>query len=252
MRGGILAALLGAPAAPRPAAAEPPSFLPAVFARFEAARYFPSEDAQVWTGWIGAGADLLEAGKVTFEFTADVETIIGREIRTFDPTQANYHLSGAMRIVVAGDELIPFFHHVSRHEVDRPKVQAVDWNLMGVRGRVAFAGGRGHAAVGVGRVLGDSPVGYTWEFTGRLEFEPVRRLYTMGDVRHVVAEAVPEFPRGSFTDWSLEGGIRWGTGPRILDLFAAFERRNDVFVQAPGVRDRLLLGFRLAPRDRIP
>jgi hypothetical protein len=158
--------------------------------------------------------------------------------------------------MVAGDEVIPFFHHVSRHAVDRPKVQAVDWNLMGVRGRAHFADGRGRVTAGVGRVLGDSPVGYEWEFTGRAEWEPVRRLYVMADVRRVAVEPVPEFPRGSFTDWSLEGGVRWRSGPRVLnvvlDAFAAFERRNDVFLQAPGVRERLLVGFRLGPRDRIP
>jgi hypothetical protein len=239
-------------AAAQASAAAPPVFLPEAFARFEAAVYFPNEDDQVWTGWIGAGADLLKAGRVTFEVTADVETVVGREIRAFDPNQANYHLAAAMRVLVAGDEVIPFFHHVSRHAVDRPKVQAVDWNLMGVRGRVLFAGGRGWITVGVGRVLGDSPVGYEWELTGRVEFEPVRRVYAMVDVRRVAAEPVPAFPRGSFTDLSLEGGVRWHSGRRILDLFAAFERRNDVFIQAPGVRDRLLVGFRLGPRDRIP
>ena len=247
----LLGAALLVSASARPARAESPSFLPEVFARLQAAHYFPDDDDQVWTGWIGAGADLLKTGNVTVEFTADVETLIGRELRTFDPTQANYHLAAALRVLVAGDEVVPFFHHVSRHAVDRPKVKAVDWNLLGVRGRVGLASGRGRVTVGAGWVIGDCPIGYEWEFTARSEFEPVPRLYAMADARHVVAEPTPEFPRGSFTDLSLEGGVRWHSGPRILDVFAAFERRNDVFVHAPGVRDRLLLGFRLGPRDRI-
>jgi hypothetical protein len=248
--GGIIISLGTA----RPAGADPPVFLPDVFARFEGARYVPGDNDQVWTAWIGAGADLLKAGRVTFEFTGDVETIIGNEIRTFDPNQANYHLAGAMRIAVAGDEVIPFFHHVSRHEIDRPKVQAVDWNLMGVRGRVRFAGGRGWVLAGIGHTLGDTPVGYGWEFTARAEFEPVRRLYAAAEVRRVSADPVPFLPRGSFTDLSFEGGARWRSGPRSIDVFAAVERRNDVFVQAAAVRDRLLLGFRIGPvgRTRVP
>jgi len=254
IRGATLAAMLFSPGPARAAGADGPAFLPEVFARFEGARYVPGDNDQAWTAWIGAGADLLKAGRVTFEFTGDVETIIGNEIRTFDPNQANYHLAGAMRIAVAGDELMPFFHHVSRHEIDRPKVQAVDWNLMGVRGRMMFAGGRGWALIGVGHTIGDTPVGYGWELTARTEFEPARRIYAAADVRYMNADPVPLFPRGSFTDLSLEGGARWRSGPRSIDLFAAFERRNDVFVQAPGVRDRLLIGFRIGPagRTRVP
>jgi hypothetical protein len=246
----ILGATLMAFAATDQAGADPPAFLPDVFARFEGARYVPGDDEQVWTAWIGAGADLLKVGAVTFEFTGDVETIIGSELRTFDPNQANYHLAGGMRIAVAGDEVIPFFHHVSRHAVDRPKIEAVDWNLMGVRARVRFAGGRGWLLVGVGHTLGDTPVNYGWELTGRAEFEPVRRVYAAADVRRVTAEPAPLFPRGSFTDLSFEGGARWRGGPRSIDVFAAFERRNDVFVQSPGVRERLLLGFRIGPAGR--
>jgi hypothetical protein len=230
------------------------TFLPRGFVRLEGARYVPSDEAQVWSTWVGAGAEVLQAGQVTFEFTADVETIIGSEIRTFDPDQANYHLAGAMRIAVAGDEVVPFFHHVSRHEVDRPKVQAVDWNIVGIRGRMNFAGGRTWVVAGIGHTIGETPVGYGWELTLRAEAEPVRPLYAAADVRHLTAEPVPLFPRGSFTDLSLEGGARWHRGAHAIDLFAAYERRNDVFVQAAAVRDRLLLGFRIGPvgRTRAP
>jgi hypothetical protein len=230
------------------------SFLPRGFVRLEGDRYFPSEDDQVWSTWVGAGADMLQAGPVIFEFTADVETIIGRELRTFDPNQANYHLAGAMRVPVKGDEVTPFFHHVSRHEIDRPKVQAVDWNIMGVRARMNFADGRAWVVAGIGHTIGDTPVGYGWELTLRAEAEPLRLLYGAADVRHVSAEPVALFPRGSFTDLSLDGGVRWRRGAHAIDVFAAFERRNDIFVQAPGVRDRLLLGFRIGPvgRTRAP
>lgn len=252
IRGWILGALLSLAAVSRAGADS--SFLPQAFVRLEGAGYVASDDDQVWSTWVGAEADLLKAGHVTFEFTADVETIIGRELRTFDPNQANYHLAGAMRIAAGADEITPFFHHVSRHEIDRPKVEAVDWNLMGVRARLTFADGNAWVVAGVGHTIGDTPVGYGWELTLRAEAEPVRPLYAAADVRYVNAEPVPLFPRGSFTDLGLEGGLRWHRGAHALDLFAAFERRNDVFVQAPGVRDRLLLGFRIGPvgRTRAP
>ena len=245
---------LSALAAAGPARGEPPVFLPEAFARLQAARYVPADEDQVWTGWIGAGADLVRAGRVTVEFTADVETLIGRERRTFDANQANYHLAGAARVTLGRYEIAPFFHHVSRHVVDRPKAQAVDWNILGVRAAAPLAGGRGRVAAGVGHTTQVSLVGYGWELTARAEVDLVRHgageAYAALDVRRVTAEAVPAFPRGSFTDLTVEGGARWRSGARTLDTFAAFERRNDVFIEVPGARDRLLLGFRVGLAGR--
>ena len=253
MRGLILVPL-AALAAAGPARGEPPAFLPEAFARLEAARYVPADDDQAWTGWIGGGADLFRAGRFTLEFTADVETIIGRERRTFDANQANYHLAGAARVTLGRYEVAPFFHHVSRHAVDRPKEQAVDWNMLGVRASAPLPGGRGRLTAGVGHTTQVSLVGYGWELTARAEADLVRRAfgeaYAVLDVRRVTAEAAPAFPRGSFTDVTVEGGARWRSGARTLDTFAAFERRNDVFIEVPGARDRLLLGFRIGLAGR--
>jgi hypothetical protein len=70
---------------------------------------------------------------MTGYITVDVETILGRERRPFDANQANYHLEGGLRSRAERHLLIPFFHHISRHLVDRPKTQLVDWNLLGLR-----------------------------------------------------------------------------------------------------------------------
>ena len=236
------------------ASADPVSFLPEAFARLKAARYVPADDDQAWTGWIGGGADLFRAGRTTVELTADVETIIGRERRTFDANQANYHLAGAARVAMGRYEVAPFFHHVSRHVVDRPKTQAVDWNMVGVRAAAPLPDGRGRVTVGVGHTIQVSLVGYGWELTARGDLDLLKRgfgeVYAVLDLRRVTAEPVPAFPRGSFTDVLVEGGVRWRSGPRSLDTFAAFERRNDVFVETPGARDRLLLGFRIGLAGR--
>ena len=252
MRGVILLAAL--PLLAAPASADPPAFLPEVFARLTAARYVPADDDQAWTGWIGGGADLFRSGRTTLQFTADVETIIGRERRTFDANQANYHLAVAARVAAGRYAVTPFFHHVSRHVVDRPKTQAVDWNMVGVRAALPLPDERGRVTLGVGHTVQVSLVGYGWELTARGEADLLKRdfggLYAVLDLRHVTAASVPEFPRGSFTDWTVEGGARFWSGPRSLDTFAAFERRNDIFVEAPGARDRLLLGFRIGLAGR--
>ena len=248
IRGAILGAFLSSLAAAAPARAGD-WFLPQASARLQGARYIPSDETQVWTAWIGAGADLVRAGGLTLEFTADVETILGRELRTFDANQANYHLAGAARLSFGSVKVAPFLHHVSRHLVDRPKTQAVDWNILGVRAAVPVGGGRGALGASVGHTTQVSLVGYDWELTAHGEVDLVRggfgAVYALVDLRHVTAESVPAFPRGSFTDALVEAGARWRSGARWLDTFAAFEHRNDVYVEVPGAKDRLLLGFRI-------
>jgi hypothetical protein len=254
IRGVILGTLLSSLAAAAPARADGDWFLPEASARLEGARYLPSDDTQVWTAWIGAGADLVRAGRVSLEFTADVETILGHELRTFDANQANYHLTGAARLTFGSVKVAPFLHHVSRHLVDRPKIQAVDWNILGVRAAVPLGGGRGFVGGSVGHTTQVSLVGYDWELTASGEVDLVRArfgaVYALLDLRHVTAESVPAFPRGSFTDAKVEAGARWRSGARWLDTFAAFEHRNDVYVEVPGAKDRLLLGFRIGLAGR--
>ena len=60
--------------------------------RLEGSYYAPSEDAFVWDTWIGGGAGLVRVGAVTPYVAADVETILGRERRSFDANQVGYHL----------------------------------------------------------------------------------------------------------------------------------------------------------------
>ena len=234
-----------------PARAAGIALLPDVSVRLSAARYEPVEADMHWMGWIGAGAGLLQAGGVTAYFTADVETIIGNTRRAFDASQANYHLEAGLRRAVGERyQAALFFHHVSRHLVDRPKVQAVDWNVLGLR----FAGRRpGRVPVGfvlgVGHTTLASLVGYRWEATGHLDAAllsgPSGEAYVAGDVRFVTVARSPAFPRGDFLDRSAELGGRWRRGGRTLETFVAWERRNDVFLEAPGARTRALLGFRI-------
>src|SRR5438093_3711412 len=165
--------------------------LPDVSVHLLAAHYAPVDTDFRWVGWIGAGAGLLEVGRVTAYFTADVETIIGNARRTFDANQANYHLEVGLRRRLGGQhEAAIVFHHVSRHVVDRVKVEAVDWNVLGGRvtgrrpGRVPLT-----YTVGLGHTTLASLVGYRWEATGHLDAAVVSgenaEAYVAGDARFV-------------------------------------------------------------------
>jgi hypothetical protein len=237
---------------PATVAAGDVELLPDLSARLEGSYYAPSEDAFVWDTWIGGGAGLLRVEAATVYITADVETILGRERRPFDANQVGYHLETGLKIAAGPCLVVPFFHHVSRHLVDRPKTQLVDWNLLGIRIAGQFHPsftGPGRYSASVGHTVEWRTVGYQWELEGVFDLELLRRAwggpYVGADVRFVSVDPEGRLARGDFVDFLGEGGVRYARGGRSLDVFVAYERRNDVFVLAPGVRDRALLGVRV-------
>jgi hypothetical protein len=234
--------------------------LPDLSARLEGSYYAPPEDAFVWDAWIGGGAGVVRVNTTTAYVSADVETILGRERRPFDANQVGYHLETGLGIGAGAHRVAPFFHHVSRHVVDRPKTELVDWNLIGIRVSGRFApsfAGRGRYSASVGHTVKWRGVGYEWELEGVLDLQVIRRSwggpYVGADVRFVSVDPEGRLARGDFVDLLGEGGLRYVRGARSLEVFVAYERRNDVFVLAPGVRDRALLGLRvgLVPADGV-
>jgi hypothetical protein len=229
--------------------------LPELKLRLMAARYAPSETDFRWVGWVGGSAGLVRAGTLTLFGSADVETIIGNERRAFDANQANYHLGSGIKRSFGARELALFFDHVSRHRQDRAKPVAVDWNTLGLRfsGRLARTP-RLRFELSLGHTTLASLVGYDFEGVAALESEVVDRarwaLFLNGRLRGVTAEPSTALPRDGFVDVWLEGGLRFKRAQRSLELFAAFEHRNDVYVDALGVRTRALFGTRFALLDR--
>ena len=222
---------------------------PQASVRIEATRYDPAEDELGWQGWIGGGASLVRAGGVTLWGRAEVETILGHVIRPFEATQANYHLSFGLRATAGRMEVVPFFNHVSRHYVDRPKTQAVDWNLLGVE-----ASGQPWAApvwilASVGHTTQASLPGYEWEVRAAVEGAVWRHgkgsALLRGGLRLVTVRDHDTLPRGDFADWTLEGALRWEDGGRALEAYVSAEKRNDVFLEAAGARQRALFGLRV-------
>ena len=234
-----------------PASVRAQTVLPDLTVRLVAARYVPVEEDLHWLGWIGAGAGVLRVQGVTAYFAADVETIIGNSRRAFEANQANYHLETGLRRPIGRHEIALAFHHVSRHYVDRPKVQAVDWNILGLRvsGEMGTPERPWRYAGAVGHTTLASLVGYGWEVTAHLDRDllgrPSRALYAATDARFVTSDASPALARGAFLDLSGEAGVRWRGESRELCLFALLERRNDVFLEEAGRRDRGLFGLRI-------
>ena len=209
----------------------------------------PAPDFQE-VGWIGAGAGIFETQGATFYFTADLETVVGNVIRPVDPNQANYHLeAGLDRPFSGGRRLNLFFHHVSRHAVDRPKIDTVDWNVLGVRGEMPLRFVPGQLLASVGHTTRASMIGYDWEFIGRVEGDvlPSRAQgpYYDGGVRLVTTTPSAVYNRSSFVDGFAEVGWRWTRDGRKLDLFVSYEHRNDAALLEPGSRDSWLVGFHI-------
>lgn len=236
-----------------PGAAADSEFLPEVGVRLQAARYVPSDVDFVYEGWIGASAGLARFGRTTGYLAADVETILGNERRSFDANQANYHLElGARRALDRDRSLTLFVHHVSRHELDRSKTEAVDWALLGVRFEAPFPAEfriPGGLAVGLGRTVQASLVGYRWELTGQAIADLVRPrfgiVYGALAFRLLNAEPSEPFERLGFLDFLAEAGVRFRRNGRMIEAFVALDRRNDVLVAEPLTETRALLGFRI-------
>jgi hypothetical protein len=222
--------------------------------RLEATRYSPAETEMQWLGWIGGGATLVRSEGVALWGSAEVETILGHVIRPFEATQANYHLSFGLRLAAGRFDLVPFFRHVSRHVIDRPKTQAVDWNLVGLEAS-GPVGDRLRVLASLGRTTQASLPGYEWEARAAAEAAVWRAgegsALLRGALRLVTVREDDTLPRGDFADWTLEGAIRWEHERRALEAFVAAEKRNDVLVEVAGSRQRALFGLRVlmnAPR----
>ena len=118
-----------------------------------------------WDADFGGELDVVDYGAGRLTFRANYEVVMGDQLRRFDPNQGNYILAGSASARAAGFELAGEFYHQSRHLSDRPKIAAVDWNMIGVRVTrdVARGGSEWHARADVRRVLQKSFVDYQWE-----------------------------------------------------------------------------------------
>jgi hypothetical protein len=237
-------------------ASEPAAFFPEASLRMMGARYAPADRDFQWDTWVGGELGLVRWLDTTFVADVEVETILGNELRAFDANQANYHLEGALKRPWGPRTVELFFNHVSRHLEDRPKAQTVDWNILGLRlsgplGRTPFPT---RFLVSAGPTTRSSLVEYRFEAVVRLEADLVAKpwgaFYLSATARGVKTESKPELPRDGFVDVNVEGGVRIRRGQRSMHVFAAYERRNDVYPLVPELRNRALLGLRFGIADK--
>lgn len=233
--------------------------LPDLSVRLQAARYAPGDVDLRHEAWIGAGADIVRFEGTTAYFTADLQTILGNTRRAFEARQANYHLEIGARRSFGDREVGLFFHHVSRHEQDRLKPDAVDWNLLGLRASAPlpkqfFCPTR--ITLSVARATEASLIKYQWEATSRVEADVLTRrwgqAYLDWGARLVTSERTPLYRRTGFLDFQAEVGLRFQREARTLELFLAFDHRSDVLITEPLTKNRALFGFRIGAGRRGP
>jgi hypothetical protein len=256
LRSGLRRAAWVLLAAAPAAASEPAKFLPEGSLRIMGARYVPAERDFQWDTCVGGGIGLVRWSGTTLLVDVEVETILGDELRPFDANLATYHLVGAVKRPWGQQTLELFFSHVSRHTEDRPKPQTVDWNILGLRlsGPLSRTPFPTRFLVSAGPTTRSSLVEYRFEVVGRMEADVVVKpwgaFYLSAMLRGVKTEATAVLPRSGFVDVNVEGGARIRRGQRALHLFAAYERRNDVYPLVPELRQRALLGLRFGIIDK--
>ena len=219
-------------------------------------RYAPTETDLHWTSWIGGSVGFFRLGETSVYGSAEVETLAGNSRRGIDATQVAYEFELGLRRRHRDWLFEGFFHHVSRHLVDREKEQAVDWNLLGVRVLKQIPTGLGvpvRAGGSIGFATLSSGVGYEFVMTGRLEADLWQRknagVYLRLGARLVALDPEEPLLRGNFVDLMIETGGRLARGDRMGELFVAYERRNDVYLDRPAKLDRALFGIRFGMGD---
>ncbi len=205
-----------------------------------------------WDADFGGELDVIDYGAGRLTFRANYEVVMGDQLRRFDPNQGNYILAGSASARAAGFELAGEFYHQSRHLSDRPKIAAVDWNMIGVRVMRDAARGRSEwqARADVRRVLQKSFVDYEWELDaegrGRIGLRPGIGIITAVGARIIGVDGTRN--RSTQTGFLAEGGVRIDGNAGAIEFFVAAERRIDPFPVEFGTVTWVKAGFRLLSR----
>jgi hypothetical protein len=206
----------------------------------------------VWDTNFGGELDVIDYRRGRLTFAANYQAVLGEELRAFDPNQGNYILEGALTLRLPPAEIAGVFYHQSRHLADRPKVDPIDWNMMGARVRRAFIAGAMHvdARADIRGTIQRSFVDYRWEFDGRVRGDQVVRpgvgLLVSGSIRHLGVDGSQS--RSGQTGFRGEGGVRLEGGAGAAELFVAVERRIDPYPLEFGTETWISAGFRLLTR----
>ena len=227
-------------------------FLPRTAFRMGAEHISSDDPRLVWDANFGGDVDFVDYGFGRATFAANYQVVLGEQLRKFDPNQGNYLLEGSASGRAHGVEVSLVFHHISRHLSDRPKVFAVDWNMVGARVEKTASLGIAHldARVDVRRAILHSFVDYTWEVDADLRnrYRLTPRVAAISDVDLRLLGVDGSRNRDTQTGARGEGGIRVEGRGGAIELFVAAERRIDPFPTQFGVDTWVSAGFRLMSR----
>ena len=205
-----------------------------------------------WFFDFGGDVDVLDNGSVRAVFIANYEAVAGEQFRRFDVNHGNYTLEGALLFRVAGVELGPVWHHVSRHLSDRPKRFPIDWNMIAWRVRDEHASGRldisWHADARA--TVTSAFVDYDWEVEtqGDLGYHLTPRFDLTAANRWRVVGADRSRGRGTQLEGRVEAGLRMKGRAASAQLFIGAERRIDPYPIEFGTASWFLAGLRLVSR----
>jgi hypothetical protein len=226
-------------------------FVPRTVFHMDAQQLTGDDPRFVWEANLGGEIDLVDYRRGRLTFFANYQVGMGDELRKFDPNQGNYILEGSASVRTPV-ELAGVFYHQSRHLSDRPKDQAVDWNMVGVRARHAWIAGATHvdARADLRGTVQRTFVDYQWELDGRVRADQVLRpgigLMASGVLRHLGVDGSRN--RGGQTGFRAEGGVRFDGSAGAIELFLAAERRIDPYPLEFSTATWFMGGFRFLSR----
>ena len=238
-----------------PAAAQTSSgveFVPRTLFHMSGERLSGDDPRFVWEANLGGEIDFVDYRRGRLTFVANYQVGMGDELRRFDPNQGNYILEGSASVRMPVVELAGVFYHQSRHLSDRPKEQAVDWNMLGVRARHAWIAGATHvdARADLRGTVQRTFVDYRWELDGRVRADQVLRpgvgLMASGALRHLGVDGSRN--RGGQTGFRAEGGVRFDGSAGAIEVFLAGERRIDPYPLEFTTATWFMAGFRFLSR----
>jgi hypothetical protein len=219
-----------------------------------AAEYLSDDDPRfMWDADFGGEFDIVDYGVGRFTFEANYEVVLGQEIRAFDPNQGNYLLAGLLSARAGKTEVAFHVYHQSRHLADRPKEEAIDWNMLGGRVRRSFSYRQAtiDTRADLRGVFMKSSVDYSWELDAEVRSDvkvaPAVGVLVAANIRYLGVDGSRD--RGNQTGYVVEGGVRFEGRAGAIELFVAGERRIDPYPVEVGTAQWLKAGFRLLSRS---
>jgi len=203
-----------------------------------------------WDLDVSLDFDLLDLGIIRGNLFGNFETIIGGELRAVDPNQSNYIIDTSIFIRLPRGELSTAFHHVSRHQIDRPDTGSISWNMVGISYGDQLTIGQVELDVGA-RAMGTiqrAGVDYRGQFETYFKILRVinQKLSVIASVDGVIVPVEATFfGRNTQHGGRIEGGVRLRSKVGSFDMFVAWEQRIDASALRHQTVRWTQFGFRL-------